>query len=99
MKLRWLMALLCVFGLLSGPLALAQKERKPDAAAKKSPMRDPKTGKFMKKTEVVVHGAKKMPARDPKTGRFLKKEPETTGKKKAMPARDPKTGKFIKKQP
>ena len=48
---------------------------------KTTPIRDPKTGRFMKKatppaTKMHTKGAlkKTMPMRDPKTGRFLKKK-------------------------
>ena len=46
---------------------------------KTTPMRDPKTGRFVKKTSASstkVHAktTKPGPARDPKTGRFIKKK-------------------------
>jgi hypothetical protein len=99
MKFRSLIALLGVFGVLSAPVVYAQKESH-DPTTKKMPMRDPKTGKFIKKMDAHKTGvvAKKMPLRDPKTGKFMKvsvmKEAPISSKK--MPMRDPKTGKFIK---
>jgi hypothetical protein len=116
MKFRSLIALVGLFGVLSAPMVSAQKESKTSTetptTAKKMPMRDPKTGKFMKASVVkkITVTAKKMPMRDPKTGKFMKatattmaehnkmgKEGGTPTMGKKMPMRDPKTGKFIKK--
>jgi len=89
MKFRNLIALIVILTCL--PLSLLAQ----GSASKNSPARDPKTGRFIKKTSVSAKtGAKKkLPARDPKTGRFIKSG--ATAKK--GPARDPKTGRFIKK--
>ena len=80
--------------------------------SKPAPVRDPKTGRFVKTGKAptppkgkgavdvpappVPQKSKGMPARDPKTGRFIKKT-DSAPIAKTMPARDPKTGRFIKK--
>ena len=96
MKLRTLFALLLVMMFLPVGL-LAQKT----AGAKSGPARDPKTGRFIKKTaepgKTTTKKKKKLPPRDPKTGRFIKASGAPTGGAKKGPARDPKTGRFIKK--
>ena len=77
---------------LALPMAFAQKPVSPKtdkmatgkmSTGKKTPARDPKTGRFVKKTEPAkgmsgkmstgkMSTGKKTPARDPKTGRFMK---------------------------
>jgi hypothetical protein len=98
MKIRTLIVLLGLICFLGLPVAQAQHDAKMDKGAMKGkhvPPRDPKTGRFMKKSD---KGGKKMPARDPKTGRFMKSD--TGGKMSAkggkkMPPRDAK-GRFMK---
>ena len=81
MKIRlWIVALVA---LIFSSFAFAQD--------KKTPPRDPKTGRFVKTEVQEKKGAKTLPARDPKTGRFIK-----STEKKAAPTRDPKTGRFVK---
>ena len=65
--------------------------------AKTGPARDPKTGRFIKKSDAKTTGVAGGPARDPKTGRFIKKSDAKTTGVAGGPARDPKTGRFIKK--
>jgi hypothetical protein len=102
-----LLLLICVSGLAfgqdkkTGTTSTKHVATKSKTTIKVVPARDPKTGRFMKKTDVHV-AVKAGPARDPKTGRFIKKnvgaEANST-KTTSGPARDPKTGRFIKKNP
>ena len=72
---KGLLALLALMSL--AVVAPAQTPAKPPMKAppqKTTPMRDPKTGRFMKKAAPMKTAPKKtMPMRDPKTGRFMKK--------------------------
>ena len=91
MKLRTLflvlMALLCLPVIATSQDKMAPKTTaKKTATTKKMPPRDPKSGRFMKKTDAGKMTAKNGPARDPKTGRFVKKT-DTAGAKTATTAK------------
>ena len=89
-------AALCSLSVISHPV-FAQKPSPSPAAKtgkkepgktnkptpKKTPMRDPKTGKFVKASPSPAPKMnKKTPARDPKTGRFIKSSPTPAPVKK-----------------
>ena len=66
----------------ASPSPAAKMNKMDGKMGKKMPVRDPKTGKFVKGGAAKMSGkmdgkmsGKKMPARDPKTGRFLKASP------------------------
>lgn len=85
MKIKILLVAAALAALATGIEAQTKTmPHKPPTMGKKTPMRDPKTGKFVKKT---------MPMRDAK-GRFVRTHAKTT---KPGPMRDPKTGRFMKK--
>lgn len=73
MKTRILFVLMALMSLALIAPAQTTPVKKADPAKKKTmPVRDPKTGRFVKKTDAHKKAG---PARDPKTGRFLKKSP------------------------
>ncbi len=85
---RWLVVVSLLFCMATA-MAQAPKQRT-------LPPRDPKTGRFMKKSGSATHamtakGGKKGTAS--KTGKSGK-----AGGKRTLPPRDPKTGRFMKKK-
>ena len=77
MKVKTLLALAALMALAVGADAQAPTKTPPMAPKKAAPkkvmpMRDPKTGKFVKTSHAKT--MKKMPMRDPKTGKFIKKK-------------------------
>ena len=82
MKAKTLFALAALMALAIGSDAQTPVKTAPKPPVKKTmPMRDPKTGRFMKKpttakkpTKVHAKTTKPGAMRDPKTGRFVKKK-------------------------